>query len=154
MDSERLKQIEKIYHAALEIQPDQREIFFREHCGADEDLRREVESLLSFENTFDSLIDTPPESLAAEMFAEQQNKMSLADKEIGHYKIKELLGKGGMGEVFLADDTELERLVALKVLPVEVVNDSERIRRFAQEAKAVSALNLSLIHISEPTRPY
>ena len=71
MDSERLKQIEKIYHAALEIQPDQREIFFREHCGADENLRREVESLLSFEESSDNFLDTPPESLAAEMLVEQ-----------------------------------------------------------------------------------
>jgi hypothetical protein len=71
MDSERLKQIEKIYHAALEIQPDQREAFFKESCGADENLRREVESLLSFENTFDSLIDTPLKSLAAELFFER-----------------------------------------------------------------------------------
>ena len=141
MDSERLKQIEEIYHAALEIQPDQREIFFREHCGADENLRREVESLLSFENTFDSLIDTPPESLAAEMFAEQQNKMSLADKEIGHYKIKELLGKGGMGEVYLAEDTNLNRQVALKFLSVPVCDNKNLLRRFKQEAFAASALN-------------
>ncbi len=61
--------------------------------------------------------------------------------QIGRYLIRSAIGKGGMGEVFLADDTELERLVALKVLPVEVGNDSERLRRFAQEAKAVSALN-------------
>jgi serine/threonine-protein kinase len=62
-------------------------------------------------------------------------------QQIGRYKIRSAIGKGGMGEVFLADDIELERLVALKVLPVDVANDSERLRRFAQEAKAVSALN-------------
>ncbi|MCA1626554.1 MAG: hypothetical protein LC742_01115, partial [Acidobacteria bacterium] len=69
MDSERLKQIEATYHAALELPPAGREAFCKDVCGADENLRREVESLLSFENTFDSFIDTPPESLAAEMFA-------------------------------------------------------------------------------------
>ena len=62
-------------------------------------------------------------------------------EQIGRYRIRSAIGKGGMGEVFLAEDTELERLVALKVLPVEVANDSERLRRFAQEAKAISALN-------------
>ncbi len=82
-----------------------------------------------------------PESLAAEMFAERKPPPSLIDRKIAHYKIKKLLGRGGMGEVFLADDTELERPVALKVLPVEVASDSERISRFVREAKAVSALN-------------
>ena len=141
MDANRLKQVEEILHAALEIPLDERESFFNESCGEDVGLRREVESLLAFEETSDDFLDTPPESLAAEMFFEQENKTSLINQEIGRYKIKQLLGKGGMGEIFLADDTELERLVALKVLPVEVANDSERIRRFVQEAKAVSALN-------------
>jgi len=54
MEAERPKQIEEIYHAALEISPEKREAFFKQRCGADENLRREVESLLAFENTFDS----------------------------------------------------------------------------------------------------
>jgi serine/threonine-protein kinase len=62
-------------------------------------------------------------------------------EQIGRYKIRSAIGKGGMGEVFLAEDTELDRLVALKILPVEFANDSERLRRFVQEAKAASALN-------------
>ncbi len=56
-------------------------------------------------------------------------------KQIGRYKIRSAIGKGGMGEVFLAEDTELERLVALKVLPEDLANDAERMRRFVQEAK-------------------
>jgi serine/threonine-protein kinase len=134
-------QVEEILHAALEIPPGERESFFNEFCGEDVGLRREVESLLAFEENSDDFLDLSPESLAAEMFAEREQQTSLINREIGHYKIKELLGKGGMGEVFLADDTELERLVALKVLPVEVADDSERIRRFVREAKAVSTLN-------------
>ncbi len=89
-----------MYHAAVKIPPDERESFFKQICGADENLRREVESLLSFENTVDSFIDTSPESLAAEMFSEQGNKTSLIGKEIRHYKIEQLLGKGRMGEVY------------------------------------------------------
>ncbi|MCY7348811.1 MAG: hypothetical protein LH614_21690 [Pyrinomonadaceae bacterium] len=87
MNAERLKQVEEIYHAVLEIAPDKRESFFKENCRADADLRREVESLLSFENTFDSFLDQPPESLAAEMLAEQDEQIDLTGKEIGHYKI-------------------------------------------------------------------
>ncbi len=102
MDSQRLKQIEEIYHAALEISPNARESFFKEHCGEDENLRREVEFLLSFENASDSLIDTPPESRAAEMlYGRAEN---LKGKKLGHYKILSLLGKGGMGAVYLAED--------------------------------------------------
>lgn len=63
------------------------------------------------------------------------------DTVLGHYIIQSVIGKGGMGEVFLARDTELERLVALKILSAEVANDADRVRRFIQEAKAASALN-------------
>ena len=141
MEVERLKQIEDIYHAALEIPPGKRESFFKEFCGADENLRREVESLLAFDKTFDKFIDTPPESLAAEMFSEQKKETNFIGSEIGRYKIKKLLGEGGMGKVYLAEDTELERLVALKTLPADFSNDQTRVRRFIREAKAVSALN-------------
>ncbi len=141
MNATRLKQIEEIYHAAVEIPLDERESFFKISCGADESLRREVESLLSFENTSDSLIDTPPESLVAEMFVERETGMSLIDKEIGHYKIKELIGKGGMGEVYLAEDTNLNRKAALKFLSLSTFGDKNSLRRFKQEAFAASALN-------------
>ena len=62
-------------------------------------------------------------------------------EQIGRYRIRSAIGKGGMGEVFLADDTELERLIALKILPQDLANDTERMRRFVQEAKSASALN-------------
>ncbi len=158
MDAKRLKRIEEIYHAALEIQPDKREAFFNGSCGADENLRREVESLLSFEESTDNFIDSPPESLAAEMFAEQENRTSLINREIGHYKIVKLLGRGGMGEVFLAEDTRLDRKIALKFLPENFAQNDERMRRFVQEAKSASALNhpniITIYEIGEAENQY
>jgi serine/threonine-protein kinase len=124
MDSERLKQVEEIYHAVLEIAPDERESFFKENCRADEELRREVESLLSFENTFDSFLDAPPESLAAEMFAAQDEQTELIGKEIGHYKIIKILGKGGMGEVYLDEIIKPNRKVVSKLL-YEAIGDNK-----------------------------
>ena len=74
--------------------------------------------------------------------------MSFADgrrdvigRTLGHYRIASRLGKGGMGEVYLAEDSRLNRRVALKVLPAEVAQDPDRRRRFEREAQAVAALN-------------
>lgn len=139
MDAERLKQIEEIYHAALSLSPSDREAFVRESCGTDEILRREVESLLAFED--EGFLDAPPGLVVAEMLAEQSFQPDLAGAELGHYKIREPLGRGGMGEVFLAEDTRLGRRVAIKMLPENLSENSERMNRFIQEAKATSSLN-------------
>src|SRR5436309_12120325 len=60
---------------------------------------------------------------------------------LSHYRIVSKLGEGGMGEVYLAQDTKLDRKVALKILPADVAAHPDRMRRFVQEAKAASALN-------------
>src|SRR5438876_1388980 len=77
--------------------------------------------------------------------------MSLsAGTRLGRYEIRSQLGKGGMGEVYLAEDTKLNRKVAIKILPAEVASDQERMRRFVQEAKAAAALNHpNIAHIYE-----
>ena len=74
------------------------------------------------------------------------------NKTIGHYNIIRPLGKGGMGEVYLADDTKLDRQVAIKVLPDAVRQDTERLARFRREAKAAASLNhpnIATIHSLE-----
>ncbi len=141
MKAERLKQIEEIYHAALEILPGKRESFFNEFCGGDEELRREIESLLSFEKSSDNFFDTPPESFVAEMFSPKNNHTNLIGKAVNQYKILSLIGKGGMGEVYLAQDTRLDRRVALKILPPDFIDNKGRMERFLREAKTASALN-------------
>ena len=65
----------------------------------------------------------------------------MVDRTLGHYRVLEKLGEGGMGEVYLAEDTTLHRKVALKVLPAEISDDQERLERFQREAEALAALN-------------
>src|SRR5215468_10165145 len=70
--------------------------------------------------------------------------------KLGRYEIRSKLGEGGMGEVYLAEDTKLDRKVALKILPVELAHNQDRMRRFTQEAKAAAALNHpNIAHIYE-----
>ena len=77
-------------------------------------------------------------------------------KRLGRYEIRSLLGTGGMGEVYLAHDTQLRRPVALKLLPTKFVQDESRLGRFRQEAYAVAALShpniAHIYHSEEPTR--
>src|SRR2546430_17636504 len=77
---------------------------------------------------------------AAKMLVEDES-LSLVGKELGHYHVLSLLGAGGMGEDYLAEDARLKRKVALKLLPAELTANRDRLRRFEQEAQAASALN-------------
>ncbi len=136
-----LAKIEEIYHAALEIDSFERADFLREACGGDENLRREIESLLSYDEQAAEFIETPPGGLAAEFIVKHKEKNDLIGRIFGHYRIISQIGAGGMGEVYLAEDKRLERRVALKILPPEFAADKERMNRFVREAKSASALN-------------
>jgi serine/threonine protein kinase/formylglycine-generating enzyme required for sulfatase activity len=136
---ERQELIKQIYCDALERGAGEREAFLAEACAGDEDLRREVETLLGYETEAVNFIETPALNLAAKILAEQSD--AKIGSQIGAYKIISKLGAGGMGEVYLAEDARLRRKVALKLLPAQFVADSERVRRFEREARAASALN-------------
>ncbi|MBL8192036.1 MAG: protein kinase [Acidobacteria bacterium] len=121
-------------------------------CGSDETLRREVEALLAAQPLADDFLSVPATECEARRRAGQLEQQSFEDRLpvkteslIGHtvsqYEIVSLLGFGGMGEVWLANDTRLKRKVALKLLPEEFTNNVGRVHRFEQEAYAVSALN-------------
>jgi serine/threonine protein kinase/Tol biopolymer transport system component len=124
-------QIEPLYHAARLRPAHERAAFLTEACGSDEDLRREVESLLAeHAATGGFLTDVVPSApaLAAEM-------------RIGVYQIVGPIGAGGMGEVYRARDTKLDRDVAIKVLPQTFATDMDRLARLQREARLLAALN-------------
>jgi serine/threonine protein kinase len=140
MNATRLKQIEEIYHATADTEPAYREAFLRDECGEDNALLEDVRSLLSYDEISDSIIDGTPDGIAAEMFADELES-ELIGTTVGHYRIERLVGEGGMGKVYLADDMLLSRKVALKILPQSLLERSDRLKRFKQEAIAASGLN-------------
>ena len=140
MDPERWKQIEHIYHRALECEQSQRSAFLQETCGGDSALRQEVESLLAHEQEAENFIESPALEVAAKGLAKDQVD-SLVGQQLSSYKILSLLGAGGMGEVYRAQDMKLEREVAIKVLPALLSHDPERLARFEREAKLLASLN-------------
>src|SRR5262245_17677114 len=145
MKHERWKQIEQLYHAALERESGARDAFLAQACAGDEELRREVDELLGYDGAAESFFEV--NALAAEARRLKPEELSqtapqlLPGQQIGTYKIMSLLGRGGMGVVYRARDERLRRDVAIKVLPASYANDADRLRRFEQEAHATSALN-------------
>jgi eukaryotic-like serine/threonine-protein kinase len=145
MKPERWKQIEQLYHAALDREPDERAAFLAETCIDDSGLRREVEELLGFDGAAESFIEENALVMEARRLDAEDlsttKAQGITGQKIGAYQILTRLGKGGMGEVYLALDPRLGRKVALKLLPAEFTHDRERVRRFEQEARTASALN-------------
>ena len=152
MTPERLQQIEDLYHSALEQDSAERAAFINNSCNGDEELRHEVESLLVSHEQAGDFIEAPVHEVAARLIADNK-KRSMVGRAIGHYQIIELLGAGGMGEVYLARDKTLGRQVALKLLPDYFTRDEARVRRFQQEARTASGLNhpniLTIYEISQ-----
>ncbi|HJX93432.1 MAG TPA: protein kinase [Pyrinomonadaceae bacterium] len=148
MKAERWQQVERVYQSALEKDAGERAAFLAEVCAGDDALRQEVESLLEYQKRSEDFIESPALDVAAKMIAMQQSRV-VAGQMINHYKIVSAIGAGGMGEVYLAEDTRLERRVALKFLPAHLTEDDRYLRRFEQEARAVAALshpNVCMIH--------
>ena len=146
-DPQRWQRVKEIFEGALECHGAEREAFLNRVCDGDTDVREEVDSLLRSYEVAGSFMEAPAVAHAADDLALAQ-KLTPGQR-VKHYQIVNLIGEGGMGEVYLATDTILGRRVALKVLPAFVSKDPERLRRFTQEARAASRLshpNVCVVH--------
>jgi serine/threonine protein kinase/Tol biopolymer transport system component len=141
MAPERWQRIKELFASALECAPTERFGFLDEACAGDGALRREIERLLFSYEEDPNFMEAPAVSeVAAEISKADQRRRQIG-RTINHYSLLQELGAGGMGEVYLAEDTRLGRKVAIKLLPDEFTRDEERLRRFEQEACAASTLN-------------
>ena len=148
MNPERWQQISRIFKSAISLDGEARVAYVAGQCGSDESLRAEVEKLIeshqrASEEEFigGNAAEHAAELLLADDSARAHTTALSNGQQLGSYLILTKLGAGGMGEVYLAKDSRLDRTVALKVLSADVSSDKRRMQRFRQEAKVASSLN-------------
>jgi len=148
LNPERWHQISQIFKSAISLDPEARNAYVAGQCGSDDSLRAEVEKLIashqqaSEENFIGGMAaEAAAPLLVIENEDEPPHRTLSNGQQFGSYVILEALGAGGMGEVYLARDTRLDRTVALKILPPDISTDKRRMQRFRQEAKVASSLN-------------
>ena len=148
MNPERWQQISRIFKSAISLDPEARNAYVAGQCGSDDSLRAEVEKLIashqqaSEENFIGGVAaEAAAPLLIGEDEAGPPQRTLSNGQQFGSYVILDALGAGGMGEVYLARDTRLDRTIALKILPPDISTDKRRMQRFRQEAKVASSLN-------------
>ncbi len=138
MQPDRAERIAELVEQALEVPADQRVKLMTDLCGHDVDLRREVESLLAFHDKAPDFIEKPAYELAAATLISADGELKTGEM-LGDYKIISLIGEGGMGEVYLAEDTSLGRKVAIKLLKFGL-GTANLIGHFHQEQRILAGL--------------
>jgi Tol biopolymer transport system component/serine/threonine protein kinase len=142
MTTERWRQVEELFHSALDHAPRDRAAFLGAACADDRDLRLQVKVLLESFDEAGDFIEKPALDDAIIPSARTPTRSeSLVGHKVGNYEILALIGAGGMGEVYLARDARLDRQIALKLLPAQFTQDPAQVERFEREARAASALN-------------
>jgi len=140
MTPERWQQVKEIFNSAITHRPEERGLFISKACSGDEELRSEVESLIASHEQSGGFIDQPAFEVAASLLVNEKAELN-PGQTVGSYEVISFISRGGMGEVYLAEDKRLGRKVALKLLPASFTTDEDRLRRFEQEARSASALN-------------
>ncbi len=149
MANEKWQKVRAIFDDALRRPLEERHKFIHDSCDGDQTLIAEVESLLSSLASADSFMETPAIAQVAGVMEAATNQLQ-PGKSFGHYEIIRPIGKGGMGEVYLATDKKLDRQVAVKILNEKLSQHEANLHRFTREAKAASSLNhLNILVIYE-----
>jgi serine/threonine protein kinase/Tol biopolymer transport system component len=141
MPDEQWERVQSLYHQALQLSSEERKAYLTNACGGDHEVQREIEDLLRAAGHDSGFVEKLVGDAALQLVAVPQRPPLTIGTRLAHYEITAHLGSGGMGDVYQASDTKLNRRVALKVLPTATAGQAEARKRFEREAKAVAALN-------------